>query len=597
MSAQIEMAALDGSFLLAAFAVSGACGWWAVAPFRAVIGFPLAVAPLAGLMLLPLFTLAICVCLVWPLGRAGLVAALTLSGASACALLVDGRAEIGRGLATMGLTVAVTALIAMTGVLASEILRGEPVLAFIHGTDHLGYAHAADWLRAHLRPPVLNSASPEAFASFAYADDAYASYVDVLYRRDPRFGSFALLALIAAASGRSGTFAYGLACTLVILTGAVGLAGVFARTRGVFLLLAVVLAGSPLYGWAEAGFLGKLAGTFSSALAARLAIACADSREQSGGASPARIAAAAALSAGAAILWNGAMTAVVIAAAGGVFVLLGILPTTGQYVRDRLRCAATGLCSVAMLAGVALLSSGSIARPLIVGFPALEVTWLYVFVRALGVDSAVPGVSMLEDRWHAVAAVVVLGAALLAGGARGAAGSTAERCLHSRRAGGRWRHVRGRNALASLSVVAGPHRPADVRRRCRAGGTQPELGNRVAAPGRRQCCSLRRDPGTAFHRRDPLLRMGRASRLPFRAQRGRSAGVGHRQLQCVCGGRSGAAWGLVPARRAWPTRRHPAVVGAVLALDSWISAVAGASLQQPCAAAHTRSRGRCPGGW
>ncbi len=80
----------------------------------------------------------------------------------------------------------------------TDLFFGSPGLGFAHGTDHLGYAHIADWLK---RPVADVRSTPR-------PDDWYGSWPHLIYGGDPRFGSFAFLALVSLFSGRSAAFAY-----------------------------------------------------------------------------------------------------------------------------------------------------------------------------------------------------------------------------------------------------------------------------------------------------------------------------------------------------------------------------------------------------
>jgi len=397
--AQLAIIAFDAGFVLAAFVVAACCGWWAVAPLRDSLAFPLAVAALAGLVLLPLGTLTLSVPLSWPLQRAAPVTCLALCALSAAAWLADRRAMQYAALGWGALAVVIAAAIAVPSLLPDEIRAGEPALAMIHGSDHVGYAHVGDWLRTRLQGPrvILDQTQ------------AYPSFVDVMFRGDPRFGSFALAALVGMASGRSGAFSYGLACAVVTTIGAVGVAGAFARGRAGLVLLAAALAASPLYDQAQTGYFGKLCGGFALALAARLVLAWCEGAGRTGlwG-----LAAVACVGAGAAIMYNGTMTAVLVAAIGAAFIALSALDMPGEPWRRRLGDQRDAAIAVALVAGVAFLSSGIVARPAFVTGPQWDIPWMDLLARATGVESEIGGVALLPGVRGAT--IAVLGAAALA---------------------------------------------------------------------------------------------------------------------------------------------------------------------------------------
>ena len=101
----------------------------------------------------------------------------------------------------------------------------------------------ADWMRTHLQNTPLTL--PQ--------DDVYGSYPDYLLTRDPRFGSFSLLALISVESGRSGAFAFDLCCALVLTVASFGVSAVFGRTRALFVLLAVAIFVSVWFDYSRLG--------------------------------------------------------------------------------------------------------------------------------------------------------------------------------------------------------------------------------------------------------------------------------------------------------------------------------------------------------
>jgi hypothetical protein len=168
------------------------CGWSVIAPFGRQIAFPVACAAFSGLMLLSCAALAVHVVLMMTYWKAALAAGGALLSASLVAVYVFGHRDLLKGLPYTIVVAIVLAVCATLTVTRSDIFFGGPAFLYANGTDHLGYAHMADWIRLRVGNTPLNL--PQ--------DDAYGSYPDYLFTRDPRFGSFSLLALISVISGR-----------------------------------------------------------------------------------------------------------------------------------------------------------------------------------------------------------------------------------------------------------------------------------------------------------------------------------------------------------------------------------------------------------
>jgi hypothetical protein len=284
--------------------------------------------------------------------------------------------------------------IAMAILLGDEIGSGQPAFAYLFGTDHLGYAHAADWLRTRLE--VRGEPNPA---------DAYGSYVDYLYRADPRFGCFALFALIGAALGRSGMFSYDLACAVVLAISAVGLAGAFAHRRLAFGALALAFLGSPLYELGRVGYFGKLTGIFATALAARLVVAW-HARAYGRPEAMRGAVAVALVAAGAALMWNGTVTALSIGGVGIVAALIRAMSCRGTPAA-RLAGEQDALWLAVLAAGVAFLASGVVARPLFLGQWSMDVPWLSLLERAAGVVGETGAAGFFRGSLSRVAMLVV----------------------------------------------------------------------------------------------------------------------------------------------------------------------------------------------
>jgi hypothetical protein len=393
LEAQVVMFAADLGMIAAALVALAICGWWTIAPFAATMPYAWGAAAFAGLIVLPLASLSLTVVLMWPLAISGAVSAIGLAAASLVAVRLYGaapRCDLGF-LAALG---AAAALVAVATCASADIALGGPGISYYDGTDHLGYAHAADWLLTRLVQPPLE-ADPA---------DAYASFVDYLFKADPRFGSFALLALVSLVSGRPATFAYDLACALVLAASAIGLAACFARTRTLALAMAAAVLIGPLFDQGRAGFFGKLAGLSASVFAFGLYLQLLALRGRTSTGVLPGLAALVAITAGAALLYNGVVTAALLAVAGAMALAM---PGTAEVRRD-------GAFALGIAVALAAFTTGIMARPLFIGTPSSSVPWSYALTRALGTDGQVSPLSVFRGDFPRAAAAAIALASIVA---------------------------------------------------------------------------------------------------------------------------------------------------------------------------------------
>jgi hypothetical protein len=129
----------------------GAVGGFAVLPFRKVLPFAVLASPLAGLLVMALgMGLAYNVVgLPFATGVIGTAAAGVL--ATAVAFRGAGLRPCWRSLLFPGGLAMVVASVFVAIAASASIEVGGPALHYWTGTDHLGYAHPADWIIAH--PP------------------------------------------------------------------------------------------------------------------------------------------------------------------------------------------------------------------------------------------------------------------------------------------------------------------------------------------------------------------------------------------------------------------------------------------------------------
>src|SRR5262245_40777798 len=305
------MALQDLGLVVGILLLLGGCGWWAMAPFRGLLGFPAAAAPLPGTVLLPLATLGIHVPFALPIGTAAAIAVPALLGLT---LIAGTRGPGRRESHTVVIFCALVALAASSVwfVMRTDLVVGAPGLLYYHGSDHLGYAHLADWLRGPARKLPLT----------ANQTGWYESWPDYMFTRDPRFGSIALLGIVGALSRRSSSFAYDLTSAIVLTAVALGLAGIVARRRVTFLLVAAGLFTSFWFDWSRTGYLGKITGMPATLLGAGLYMAWTRLPARDEERALYSLAAVLAVVSGAALMLSGMAFALLIACVGLAFLVV-----------------------------------------------------------------------------------------------------------------------------------------------------------------------------------------------------------------------------------------------------------------------------------
>ncbi len=240
-------------------------GGFGVIPFLRDLKFPLLLAPLMGLLFIVLGTAGLYTIIGQPVATCGLITAslcLSLTGISLWA--VRSSIRTCKALSSAGSTGTMPSfrgnynLIIFTFVIIavltyitnySSIFLGQSAFLFMDGSDHLGYAHLADWLNTHVanQRPEINILLPyQSWPAFMFVED------------QPRFGSLFSLALFAALRGQSGMFAYDDACAVILAVGILGVAAVFSRSRTSFILLSIALLSAHWLDLSRAGYFGKI---------------------------------------------------------------------------------------------------------------------------------------------------------------------------------------------------------------------------------------------------------------------------------------------------------------------------------------------------
>jgi hypothetical protein len=231
----------------------GAVGGFALVPFRAALPFAGLAAPFAGLLLMAFGAALTYNVLELPITIGFVATALVGLGATVLSLIC-----VSRGPASLqwrswlfpaAVALVVVAIVARYTNYAT-ILFGHPGLQYWQGTDHLGYAHLADWILAH--PPSDRPRTDPAFP--------YESWPALLLHGDPRFGAFSTLALVSTVRGLPASFAYDSTCAVALSATTLGLAALFARGRLGLALLVVGLLTSQWFDYTRTGFFGKALG-------------------------------------------------------------------------------------------------------------------------------------------------------------------------------------------------------------------------------------------------------------------------------------------------------------------------------------------------
>jgi hypothetical protein len=348
--------------------IAAGTGWWLVAPWVRVLPQPVLLAPFVGLVVLPAATLVVYVLTGLTFTASALLAVAGLLGLSALSRPLL-RPRPGLALLALGLLCVVIVLVS-----PQAVGLGEPAFFFFKGTDQAGYAQVADWLITHTvhEAPMADIERP------------LESWPAVMVAADPRFGSFALLALVTLVNPGPALFAYDAAQALVLASAGLAMVGVFGPRRAVVgLMLGLVLVTGVWLELGTSGYFGKILGYPAALILGGLLLRSEDCAERD------RLTYAAsvvvfALAAG--LAYPGHIVAL-LAGAIGLSGVVGRLP--GSSLRGVPRFS-LGLSLMAMLSSA--FASGLFARPLLPSFPAVTGPWLEGLAVATGVDSlSAPG--------------------------------------------------------------------------------------------------------------------------------------------------------------------------------------------------------------
>ena len=244
---------VEFTFIIGTLMILAACGLGLIAPFAHRFPFVLLASPQAGLLLLTSATQLFYSIFYLPTGKALLIATAACLVITGCSLFVTGfRLHRQEFLLFILLTVLTSAVYAVANC-ASSIANGGPSLLYADGTDHLAYAHLADWMRDHA------PSHDAAYRSEPLADPTlpYQSLPNIVFGMDPRMGAYTFVGIIGILRGVPSSFAYDSACAVALAAGVLGVAAVFTTRLFTFVTLALGLSLAHWYDFTQAGFFSK----------------------------------------------------------------------------------------------------------------------------------------------------------------------------------------------------------------------------------------------------------------------------------------------------------------------------------------------------
>lgn len=359
--------AAEWVFTLLAVATLALVGLPVAIPFRGEHRFLLLLAPMLGLITLPMAVAAIYIFAKVSLLTAA-IAALAVMSAVSIAAAFRWRPFRPGDLSILPLVLFVSAIAAVLSSYAA-IHAGATSITFIDGSDHAGYGHPADWLINHgiARRPLVSPDVP------------YESWPQLMLSLDPRLGAFVFVALIAMARGVSGLFAYDAASAIVSTVAPLAVAAVFARTRLTLYLLALGLMTGALFDLGRAGYLGKLVGYPAVLMLAGLFMT--STRRD-----VAWLATMIVLTTGVSALHSGGATAFLMLMILGTFLAVRLL--LDVHDRDVRRMSHQDGIALALLMFMALAASGIFARA--IDYPAggaFPYGWGWLLERYLEIEN------------------------------------------------------------------------------------------------------------------------------------------------------------------------------------------------------------------
>lgn len=385
-------------FVLAALAGLAAIGGYVILPLSKNLPRSLALAPFAGMCWLAMSTLGL-----YAMGAqfktaaaVGAATGLGLTGISVW--LTRPHVEV-RNVLLQCCGAAVLGAVVTGIVCTTTISMGSPSLLFTDGSDQGGYAQTADWLAGH---PVTNTPTVE-------ARDEYQSWPFSMFREDPRFGSFDMVATVSVVRGLGSLFSFDSTTAVALTVAILGAAAVFSRSKLGFLLLVIALLVSCWYDYSRSGYLGKVLGYPGTFMIVGLYMAT----EPRSWSSLTRTIPLLLFTCGAALMYPGMVASALTFVLGGAYLAFraafAYRPKWSEALPE-IRQSALGLL---LMSGAAFVTSGVMARPTPTGSPDFGVTWAYMVPRILDLENQGVTLSPLGDTGTTVAVAITL--ALLAG--------------------------------------------------------------------------------------------------------------------------------------------------------------------------------------
>jgi len=325
--------------VLAAICLLVIAGGFMTAPFRAERQFILLLSPACGMLTLPLL-----VTLFYTTDKLSFQQSAALA-LVLCVSLTAISVTLWRP-SRFDLRVSIPLLLTIAAIstvmfCAATLIGESQSILYIDGSDHGGYAHAADWLLSHSfkQQPVLSPQHP------------YQSWPVVMFSGDFRYSAFVFMALMATLNGTSGLFAYDIACAVGISIACLSVAAVFASSRFMITALALFLLTTVWFELGRDGFFGKLM-AYPSCLFL-LGLFMTSYR----GLTSQKMAAFCILALGVATMHSGIITALFVAGVGGLFICVNyLLGDDKEDTIGRFMC-------LAAIALVAISSNGMFSRP------------------------------------------------------------------------------------------------------------------------------------------------------------------------------------------------------------------------------------------
>jgi hypothetical protein len=380
--------------VLGALTGLGLAGAFATLFFPGAFTFPALLAPMFGMLFVTLGSLAFYVTLGVTM-QSACAGSWLLCSLFSCLALWNRRKQLHFRFARTQFVLALAVSAILTACLTSTSIRfGEPSLLYYDGSDQLGYATVADWLVHHKLIFIPTNPTPER---------TYESYPSLMLFTDPRGGAFCFLALVSIVKNLSGAFTYDFACAVGLSCGILAVSATFARTRIALGLLCLGLLTSHWFDYSRTGYFGKMLGYPATFFVIGLYLAFCRL-----GTEPFRLAILVATVAGATILLSAFSTMLFLAVVGASFLLyLGLLERHSRRGTGTLQIA---WLTLGLLMGVALLSSGTLSRPLPTSSPIYDATWNYASSRIADLENQGLGLTGLhpdELFRHLVETVIV----------------------------------------------------------------------------------------------------------------------------------------------------------------------------------------------